>query len=71
MNAVLPRYVWFQGKCWHNPGHPLDWMGRVDLWSLSQDGDGIGADPSQCHPCDDKTVAAIWEAQNAGQLIKF
>ena len=68
---VLSRFVWFDGRCWYNPGHPLDHMGRVSLWSLSIDGAGTLASPDGVHECNAATIAAIREAQDAGQLIKF
>ena len=69
--ADLPRYVWHAGKCWHNPRLPLDHRGHVSLYSLKEDGAGIGAPPDRVYPCDEKTIQAIWQAQAAGQLIKF
>lgn len=65
---ILPRFVRYQGKCWYNPSHPLDASGRVDLWSLSEDGAGVGAEPEQVHPCTDAEANAICEAIDAGQL---
>ena len=70
MNTVS-RYVWHLGKVWHNPGHLPDHRGFISLYSLKEDGAGINADPEKIHPCDDQTTLAIWQAQAAGQLIKF
>ena len=68
---VLSRFVWFDGRCWFNPSRPLDHMGRVELWSLSESSAGIDVDADKVRPCDAATIAAIREAQDAGQLLKF
>lgn len=71
MKTNLPRFVRYKGKCWYNPGRSLDHMGRIDLWSLSEDGAGTGAELDYVYPCSEAEVKAIEDAANAGQLIKF
>lgn len=67
---ILPRFVRYRGKCWHNSRHPIDHAGRIDLVSLSEDGAGIGANPAEVWPCSEAEANAIREAMNAGQLRK-
>jgi len=36
------HYAWFRGRVWLDTGL-RDYLGRASLWSLTKDGEGVGA----------------------------
>lgn len=59
--AVLPEYVRYKDKFWFNPDRPLDDLGRMSLWSLTHDGQGVLANPDEVVPATAKQWQAISE----------
>ena len=51
-------FVRFAGQYWYNSGLN-DYRGWFDLWSLSEDGVGVTAEPSKVRPAEPHQIKAI------------